>query len=234
MGALAPATAGPQGVITVSGTAASGKAALTASAFAAGLKGLHNAGQYEAARALTNKEKKAGAQPQAMPTEEDVVDQGNYDPVAEILGTEVETLDEKRARGYPIIQAPPGYVFNPDLSAFVPDMSQPGWMTEEQAAQAQNNQGWFQQGQQTQAADSAQTELDQSVDAQAQDLAGQQQANQNAQMVQQVEAHKQLSKLQTPSSVSGAPAPQAPKPTNLAKPKPKAAPHSTVTVQVGK
>lgn len=196
---------------------AAGKAMLTGAAGLAALRALYNVGQYEGAKALTHKEKRAFAE---------------SDPIAEVLGTEVEQLDQKRARGYPILQAPPGYVFNPELSAFVPDTQQPGWMPEEQVAQAQNNQQFYQQGQQDQQQGSAQQELDQGVEAQAQALAGQQHQAQQQQMMQDVQLQKQVQKLQQPPAITGAPAPQAPKPAAR---KPAAKKQGqAITIKVGK
>jgi len=196
---------------------AAGKSMLAGGVALAALKGLYNVGEYESARALTKgpKEKRAEAR--------------NQDSIAEILGTEIESLDQKRARGYPIIQAPPGYVFNPDLSQFQPDPNQPGWMPEEEAAVAQQNQQMYQQGQQDQAQGAAQQELDTSIDQQAQQLAGQQQQAQMQQQQQQMQMEKQMQKLQTPPSVSGAGAPAEPKPK-----KPKAKAPAGITIKVGK
>ena len=176
--------------------------------------GLFAAGVLKAHK-FPNKEKRAEARDQ--------------DAIAEILGTEIESLDAKRARGYPIIQAPPGYVFNPDLSQFQPDPNQPGWMPEEEAATAQQNQQFYQQGQQDQAQGSAQQELDTSIDQQAQQLAGQQQQAQMQQQQQQIQTEKQMQKLQTPSAVSGAGSPASPKPK-----KPKAKAPVGITIKVGK
>ena len=194
---------------------AAGKSMLAGGAALAALKGLYNVGEYESARALTKgpKEKRAEARDQ--------------DAIAEILGTEIESLDAKRARGYPIIQAPPGYVFNPDLSQFQPDPNQPGWMPEEEAAVAQQNQQMYQQGQQDQAQGAAQQELDTSIEQQAQQLAGQQQQASMQQQQQQIQVEKQMQKLQTPPAVAGSPA--APKPK-----KPKAKAPAGITIKVGK
>lgn len=189
---------------------AAGKSMLAGGAALAALKGIYNVSEYESARALTNgpKEKRAEARGQ--------------DAIAEILGTEIESLDAKRARGYPIIQAPPGYAFNPDLSQFQPDPNQPGWMPEEEAAVAQQNQQMYQQGQQDQAQGAAQQELDTSIDQQAQQLAGQQQQQ------QQIQVEKQMQKLQTPPAVAGAASPAVPKPK-----KPKAKAPAGITIKVG-
>lgn len=133
------------------------------------------------------------------------------DPIAQVLGTEVERIDEKRARGYPIIAAPPGYIFNPELAAFVPDTSQPGWMPQDAAGVAQQNQGWYQQGQQDQVQGAAQQEADMQVDQQAQMQAQQAHAEQQKAMSQDIglqerdmKLRKKMEKLQPPPGIAGA------------------------------
>ena len=106
-------------------------------------------------------------------------------PVAQIIGHEVQTTSQRRARSVPIVQAPGGYVFRPDLLKFVPDMRQPGWMPPPVAAQAQNNSGWHAQGAQEQQAQQVAQEAQQ----EAQQIhATQQQQIQQQQQQQMVEA----------------------------------------------
>lgn len=123
-------------------------------------------------------------------------------PVQQALGNQIEKTEKNKARGFPILPAPPGYVFNPELQAFMPDMAQQGWMTEQQAAQAQNNQGYYQQGQQAQATQGAQAEADtQAAQRMQQLMAGQQQAPGGPQTPQTIAGGTQAADMQggTPS-----------------------------------
>lgn len=135
-------------------------------------------------------------------------------PASGVVGAKIETKSEKEAKGTPILQPPPGYVFAPDLQAFVPDMNQPGWMPEQQAMQAQNNKGYYDAGAQDTVTQQAQQNLDGQVQQQAdaaqqQQMAEQQQVQQQAIMQQQAQqkgmdaAAKQQATGQTPTGQAG-------------------------------
>lgn len=141
------------------------------------------------------------APPQAMPGSEAIGEGGapteESSPLAPIMGTRVEPLSAKQARGFPIVPAPPGYVFAPDLQAFVPDMSQPGWIPEEAVPAAMNNKGYYDQGAADQATAGAQDELDKNV-AQTADAAAQQAAaDQQEAAMQEAAAMKAEQKAMT-------------------------------------
>jgi hypothetical protein len=131
-----------------------------------------------------------GAPPPAQAEAEEIpVEEGEEPPAHGVLGARVEQLDKKKARGIPIIQPPPGFVYAPDLAAFVPDPSQPGWMTMLQAEAAQSNKGYYDQGQHDLLAGQAQANVDQQVDQQ--NMAAQQQAEAEQQQGMQQQAMQQ-------------------------------------------
>lgn len=139
----------------------------------AGLKGLLNVAEYNIARAAT-KEKRS----YDLGAEEAQAESPGNEPIAEILGTQVELLDTKRARGFPLLPAPPGYVFAPELQAYVPDMGD-GWMPQDEAeaAQAQMEEQQRQEGV-LQEADAIKT--DRAAQMGAQEAASQEQQVQQA------------------------------------------------------
>lgn len=131
-------------------------------------------------------------------------------PAHGVVGVEVEQLDQKRAKGIPVVQPPPGYVYAPELASFKPNEADPGWMTPEQQAAAQENKGWYDQGQMDLSTQRAQQEADTKMtqqvqaanaDQQAQQSAAQQQAAMDAEAKQQAvkESVKQQFKEQQAS-----------------------------------
>jgi hypothetical protein len=103
-------------------------------------------------KALLTKE---GAENDGSP---DMIEDENGDPSVKIIGASIEKLDEKRARGVPIVPPPPGFTYDPELGGFAPDSNDPGWLTEPEAMQARENAFAFQQGSQQQAQAGAQQE----------------------------------------------------------------------------
>jgi hypothetical protein len=121
-----------------------------------------------------------------------------------VVAARVEQLDDKKARGIPVIQPPPGFVFAPELQSFIPDESNPAWIQAEQAAEAAKNKSFYDQGQRD-----VQGQL-------VQEAATQQQAQAEAQvmqesMQQQVDGAKgKPAAAKTPASISGKPAAKKP------------------------
>jgi len=121
-----------------------------------------------------------------METEQQPLDEGEEAPAHSIVGVNVDLLDKKRAKGYPIIQPPPGFVFVPDLQSFIPDPNQPGWMSAQEAMEAARNKSYYDAGQQDVVAQQAQQTMDSQVEqesamaqeeaAQQEEMAAQQQA----------------------------------------------------------
>lgn len=94
-----------------------------------------------------------GPSPEEVILEEDA-------PTHGVVASKVERLSDKKARGIPVLQPPPGYVYAPHLQSFVPDEQDPGWMQAEQAAEAAKAQTFYQKGQED-------LQAQQEVDAQA-------------------------------------------------------------------
>lgn len=162
-------------------------------------------------------------------------------PAHGVVASRVEQLDPKRAIGIPVLQPPPGYVYNPELAAFVPNEQDPGWMAVQDALQAQQNKGWYDQGQNDVQADQAQQEIDQTVEQDAQ--ASQEQAmaeqDQQAQMqqVQQTEQMKAQQKAMGEAARAGfgpEKKPAAHGTKKKSKPAAKKAPEKGVTIKIGK
>lgn len=112
-------------------------------------------------------------------------------PVQELFGAQIQPLDKRRAMGTPVLPPPPGYVYVPELQVFAPDPETAGWMTEAQAAIAQNNAQYYQQGQQDATAGAAQQQLDQVAQQQQQMMAQQQMDHQQSEMAQNYELQRQ-------------------------------------------
>lgn len=140
-------------------------------------------------------------------------------PAHGVVAARVEQLDDKKARGTPVIQPPPGFVYAPELQAFVPSPESPGWMAAEEAAEAAMARSFYEQGQQDAAIGQAQAELDQraAVDAEqavAQQAMAEQQAMAQAlqerataaattKAVAKEQAKSVASNLKTPDAVTG-------------------------------
>jgi hypothetical protein len=140
-------------------------------------------------------------------------------PAHGVVAARVEQLDDKKARGTPVIQPPPGFVYAPELQAFVPDQSNPGWMQAEEAAEAAKAKSFYDQGQSDLQNQQAQAELDQRAEAETQQAVAEQQMAAQQQMQQQIQqqatadattkavakeqAKSVASNLKTPDSVTG-------------------------------
>lgn len=109
-------------------------------------------------------------------------------PAYGIVASRVEQLDPKRAHGIPILRPPPGYVYSPELTAFVPDQASPGWMSEQEAMEAARNRSWYEQGQSDLASAEAQQEMDSAVAQQAEGAIIQRQQAQQQAAIQQAMA----------------------------------------------
>ncbi len=165
-------------------------------------------------------------------------------PVQGVVGSQVELQGDRKARGIPIIQPPPGFIYNPELAAFVPDQADPGWMEAAQAQQAANNKTYYDMGAQETQQQQAQAEMDQQaqaqIDQQQQAVAEQQAAmqQQGAQQPQQQGAQQAgAPQIATPAGIAGgvtppgAPAVEDPA---ASKPNAKTPKGQSITVKVGK
>lgn len=142
-------------------------------------------------------------------------------PAHGVVAARVEQLSDTQARGTPVIQPPPGFVFAPELQAFVPDESNPAWMQAEEAAEAAKAKAFYDKGQQDVVQQQAQAELDQRVQADAhqalaeqqmavqQQMAAEQQQAMTQQATQQAVAKQQAQSvaenLKAPDSIVGKP-----------------------------
>ena len=128
-------------------------------------------------------------------------------PVAKIIGSSIEKLDDERAHGVPIVEPPPGFVYAPDLQAFIPNEDDPGWMTNPEAMAAEEKASAYQQGQMDTQQQSAQQEAD--------TAAGQAMAEQQAAMMAQDQPMAPGQQPAAPGAAQvpqqGAPQPPAPK-----------------------
>jgi hypothetical protein len=111
----------------------------------------------------------------------EVIEGDDGSPVAKIIGSSVKKINDQRAKGVPIVEPPPGFTYNPELAAFVPNSEDPGWMTNPEAMQAQETQAAHQAGAQQQAQQGAQQEAETQAAQQVQQAQMQQQAEQGAQ-----------------------------------------------------
>lgn len=111
-------------------------------------------------------------------------------PAHGVVASRVEQLSDKKARGIPVLQPPPGMVYAPHLQAFVPDPNDPGWMAAEQAAEAAKAQTFYQKGQEDLQTEQAQAELDTQAATQVQQAAEANAAEQQQQMAQQMAAEQ--------------------------------------------
>ena len=158
VGAASPKRFSPKGMFphinvnSAKGRFASGVLGASASGSAAALPGV----VLDGVRAAKTKE----AQEQGHDGAPQIIEDENGDPAVKIIGASIDKLDEKRAVGVPIVQPPPGYVYNPELGAFAPNSDDPGWLTEPEAMQAQQSSSAFQAGAQQASAAGAQREAD--------------------------------------------------------------------------
>lgn len=153
-------------------------------------------------------------------------------PAHGVVASRVEQIGDDKARGIPVIQAPPGYVYAPDLQAFVPDPKNPAWMAAEQAAEAAKAETFYRKGQQDLVTRQAQAEAarqaQQQVVAQQQAIAQEraavmaaEQQQARAQAMAQKEglremareqaaeqAQDQAKELRSPQDITGRPSPQ--------------------------
>ena len=154
-------------------------------------------------------------------------------PAHGVVGTKIEQYGPKQARGIPMILPPPGYIYDQELAAFVPDPNNPGWMQAEQAMEAARNKAFYDQGHMDETVNRAQEEQDAQVDAQAQEMqmagqAQQQDAAQFGEMKGQA-TQKALNTAAKQTYVDGQPAPgmsmaAPPTPAGIAGPSPAAPP----------
>ena len=90
----------------------------------------------------------------------EVIEGEDGNPVVKVLGASIDKLDEMKAHGVPIVEPPPGFTYNPELRAFAPDESDPGWMTEPETAAAQQSAQSFEAGKEEATTEGAQVEAD--------------------------------------------------------------------------
>lgn len=115
-------------------------------------------------------------------------------PAHQILSPDIKQLDPRTAHSTPILQPPPGYVYAPELGAFIPNPQDPGWIAQAQAIEALRNRAWFAQGQQQQVQQSAQAQLDQAASQNIEEAQAQEQQQQQQQQVAQAaDAQAQIS-----------------------------------------
>jgi len=114
-------------------------------------------------------------------------------PAHQVVSPNIQQIDPRTAHSTPTLQPPPGYVYAPDLGAFVPNPQDPGWIAQQQAIEALRNKAWFDQGQQSQVQQAAQQQLDQAAGQNMEAAAQQAQAEQQQQQVgQQADAEAQM------------------------------------------
>jgi len=106
-------------------------------------------------------------------------------PAHGVVAARIEQLTDKKARGIPVIQPPPGYVYAPDLQAFTPREGDPAWMLAQQAAEAAKAKAYYVKGRQDAETIQAQQETDMKV----------QQATQAALQNQQVARAQQQARI---------------------------------------
>ena len=165
-------------------------------------------------------------------------------PAHGVVAARVEQLDDKKARGIPVIEPPPGFVYKPELQSFVPNEQDPGWMQVQEAMEAAKNEAMYNKGQEDMQTAQAQEQLDTKVEQetnqavaeqgaaeqQVQQQAVQQQATAEAttKEVAKQQAKSVASNLSTPESIAGPSASSPP----AAKKKPAAG--KGVTIKIGK
>ena len=93
-------------------------------------------------------------------------------PVQGVVGTEIITRDAKKIRAIPVLDPPPGYIYDPEAAAFAPNLEDPGWMQEPAAAVAGEKKEMYTQGRSDADTDRAQKEVQKKVDVEAQQVAG--------------------------------------------------------------
>ena len=157
-------------------------------------------------------------------------------PAHGIVAARIEQLDDKKARGTPVIQPPPGFVYEPELQSFVPNEEDPGWMQIAEAQEAAKNQAIYAKGQEDMQVSQAQQQMDTQVEQETQQAVAEQEAGQQQAAIQQQataeattkevaqqQAKSVASNLSTPDSITGSPAPQR-----------KPASGKGVTIKIGK
>ena len=106
-------------------------------------------GDLSASLSRWQKEKRASPQQDDSQAAGDMV-VDHVSPVNELVGVRAEPRPNG-ARGIPVLAPPPGYIFDPVLSALAPNMEDPGWVGEEEAMTQRTSavvQNAAQQGQQ--------------------------------------------------------------------------------------
>lgn len=84
-------------------------------------------------------------------------------PGMQVSAPDLQQLSSREARGYSVLPPPPGYVYDPSLTAFVPDAQDPGWIPQAMVPQATDRRDWYVRGQQDHAVDAARGELEQAA-----------------------------------------------------------------------
>lgn len=144
-------------------------------------------------------------------------------PAHGVVASRVQQLDPRRAVAIPVMQPPPGYVYDPQLASFVPNQQDPGWLAQSQVLEAARNKGWYEQGQQDVVAGQAQQQLDADAEAGVQQALAEDQQMAEDQQVQQA-AQDQAMMSAAKKEVSGQGAPGA-------VPKPKSKPKADVSAK---
>ena len=111
--------------------------------------------------------------PQLMPMQQESKDENieidtfeeedKVSPVMGVIGTKIEKK-EKKTRAIPIHKPPPGYVFNPELQKFVPNLEMPGWMSATQGALAAAKKDGYMEAKREQTIGQANKEADKFIE----------------------------------------------------------------------
>lgn len=154
-----------------------------------------------------------GVQNEAAAPQQTEVVRNESMPSHGVVASRIQQLDPRRAVGIPVMQPPPGYVYNPELASFVPNEQDPGWVAQSQVIEAARNKGWYDQGQQDVVTSQAQQQIDQQAgqgiqQAVMQDQAMQQQAalQQQAQMQATLAAAREKGRVSARMSLGQEPA----------------------------
>jgi hypothetical protein len=138
----------------------------------------------------------------------ELMEDENGDPAVKVIGASIEKIDDMKAHGIPLVEPPPGFVYNPELRAFVPNENDPSWLTEPEAAMAAYTQAAYQKGNEDANTQGAQQEYENSANAQMQEqqMAMQQEQQMAAQQggaSQQAAPQQQVPTPPSPASVVG-------------------------------
>lgn len=160
---------------------------------------------------ISEEEQKGGEQESAKMEQGEAGDgerEKEESPIQGLAGTQVLQEGASKGRGIPVLDPPPGYIFNPELQSFIPDENMAGWMSKDEASQASILQNVYQQGKQDTQGQVAQQEVDRGVEQQTAQIQ-QEQQNQQMQQEQQTAQHTMMMQKatkaapQTPAAVAG-------------------------------